>query len=74
MSDKLKINFSLLKTFCRFLLVFLTLVMIALPTSPVWLRSKNRNVEADKSAEWLGLQPLTKIVVSYDVGEKGRFV
>lgn len=45
--------------------------MITMPRSPVWLRSKNLNTEADKSAEWLGL---TKVTESQNVIEKGWFV
>lgn len=48
--------------------------MIAMPRSPVWLRSKNLNTEAEKSTEWLGLQSQTKIIESLNVIEKGRSV
>lgn len=58
----------------RYLSVSLTLVMITMPRSPVWLRSKNLNSEAEKSTEWLGLQTQTKIIESLHVIEKGRFV
>lgn len=48
--------------------------MITMPRSPVWLRSKNLNTEAEKSTKWLGLESQTKIVESLNVLEKGRFV
>ncbi|KAG4080263.1 hypothetical protein HA402_010755 [Bradysia odoriphaga] len=44
----LQINFKLA--------VFLTLIMITMPRSPVWLRSKNLKKEAEKSSRWLGLE------------------
>ncbi|XP_037033651.1 facilitated trehalose transporter Tret1-like [Bradysia coprophila] len=41
--------------------VSLTLIMITMPRSPVWLRSKNLNEEAEKSSRWLGLESIPKM-------------
>lgn len=54
--------------------VSLTLVMMTMPRSPVWLRSKNLNIEAEKSSKWLGLESHRKVNESPDVIEKGRSV
>ncbi len=50
------------------------MVMITLPRSPVWLRSKNKDKEAEKSIKWLGLESQTKVVASLNVIERGRLV
>lgn len=59
---------------CCGVAISLTIVVITLPRSPVWLRSKNKIKEADKAAEWLGLECKNKNGVSLNVIEKGRSV
>ncbi|KAJ6645579.1 Facilitated trehalose transporter Tret1, partial [Pseudolycoriella hygida] len=57
---------------CCGVAVGLTMIMIAMPRSPVWLRSKNRNSEAERSIKWLGLESQAKNVeMSLHVIEKG---
>lgn len=47
-------NFKSLNCIYSFAVLF-GVLLLAMPESPVWLRSKNRFKEADKSAAWLKL-------------------
>lgn len=40
---------------CGAMAIVLGVAMLAMPESPVWLRSKNRHHEADESSKWLML-------------------
>lgn len=48
--------------------------MTSMPRSPVWLRSKKRYSEAEKSAKWLGLESCAKNTTTEKCVENGRFV
>lgn len=41
--------------YCSSMAFLLSIIMFAMPESPVWLRSKNRFNEADQSTKWLKL-------------------
>lgn len=49
-------RWDVLAWYCSIMSFGLSVVMFALPESPVWLRSKNRYYEADKAIKWLKLQ------------------
>lgn len=72
MLNRSRVFIQMSKLIC--LSVSLTLVMVTMPRSPVWLRSRNLNTEAEKSIKWLGLESQSKIVESLNVIERGRCV
>ncbi|XP_031622593.1 facilitated trehalose transporter Tret1-like [Contarinia nasturtii] len=51
------VKWDILAWYCTAMAVVFGCILLFMPESPVWLRSKNRIKEAERSADWLKLPP-----------------